>query len=75
MTEIKINSLGLEARFVNPLARGGIVSLEQVASMSAERLISFRGVGPETVRVLRFELDRLGIPHQLPNKPFKKRYD
>lgn len=75
MTGIRIDSLGLEARFVNPLARGGIVTLEQVASMTVERLISYLGVGPATVQVLRHAIERHGIPHQLPMRSFTKRYD
>jgi len=75
MSDTRIDSLGLEARFVNPLTRAGIVTLERAASLDLTTLISCRGVGPETIRVLRFELDRLGIPHQLPRKNFTIRYD
>ena len=75
MTGIRLDSLGLEARFVNPLVRRGVVTLEQVASMTVERLISYSGVGPATVQVLRHAIEQHGIPHQLPRKRFIKRYD
>ena len=75
MSETRIDSLGLEARFVNPLARRGVVTLEQVASMTVERLISYPGVGPATVQALRHAIEQHGIPHQLPRKQFIKRYD
>ncbi|NBB11813.1 helix-hairpin-helix domain-containing protein [Pseudomonas sp. SLFW] len=74
MTETRIVDLGIEARFTNRLAKAGIHTLEQIAVMSVERLISIQGVGPRTVEIFRHELDRFGIAHSFP-KSFVKRYD
>lgn len=75
MSETRIDSLGLETRFVNTFSRHGIHTIGDVTRLTFEDLISFRGIGSETVRMLRFALDQRGIPHKLPIKTFTKRYE
>jgi hypothetical protein len=70
----RIDALGLPVRMVNALRKNGFNTLEEVARQGVASLLG-PGVGPETARLLRFELDRRGISHDIPKRQLIKSYD
>lgn len=70
----QIDALGLPVRMVNALKKNGFNTLEDVARQGVANLLG-PGIGPETARLLRFELDCRGIPHDIPKRRLIKSYN
>ncbi|EQM76396.1 helix-hairpin-helix domain-containing protein [Stutzerimonas stutzeri] len=71
--DVQLDALGLPTRMVNTLKRNGFTTLGDIARCDLVALLG-PGIGPETARLLRFELDRRGIVHHIPKRHFIKSY-
>ena len=70
-TDIRLETLGLSTRMVNALRRNGFITLGDVARRGLMELLG-PGIGPETARLLRFELDSRGMAHDIPRRFVKR---
>jgi len=68
---LRLDKLGLPVRMVNALKRNGFITLGDVARSGIGELLG-PGIGPETARLLRFELDRRGMSHDIPRRFVKR---
>ena len=68
---IRLDELGLPVRMVNALKRNGFITLRDVARRGIVELLG-PGIGPETARRLRFELERRGMLHDIPSRFIKR---
>ncbi len=68
---LRLDKLGLPVRMVNALKRNGVITLGDVARSGIVELLG-PGIGPETARLLRFELDRRGMSHDIPSRFVKR---
>lgn len=69
--DLRLDALGLPVRMVIALKRNGFITLGDVARRGVMELLG-PGIGPETARRLRFELDRRGIAHDIPRRFVKR---
>ncbi|MCJ0877922.1 hypothetical protein MRX33_10295 [Pseudomonas sp. JI-2] len=68
---IRLDELELPVRMVNALKRNGSNTLGDVARRGIVELLG-PGIGPETARRLRFELERRGMLHDIPSRFIKR---